>query len=248
VQPILHAVAGLLERPEILDGGATVRGYAGDQLVSFGLKTRGKGSAAVLWTELSVPAPERLIVGIRKPTAAEERDVKKGLAVAFRTGDPAFDEAFIVDGAPERLVREVVGDEEIRRGVFELRSPNTFVIKYQVQTMKGAFTLQMPGWLEDAHRAALAVRTMAKLGGVAARVAGRARADAEASYRGSKDPGRRERDQQEVEEATRHIQVREATRKRRESVGKLFVGGLLAVILVGVLAFALGPVIASSVP
>jgi hypothetical protein len=218
----------------------------GEQLISFALKMRGQGSASVLWTEISVPAPEGLIVGIRRPTASEERDVKKGLAVAFRTGDPEFDEAFIVDGAPERRVREIIGDEEIRKGIFALRSPNTFVIKYQVLTAKGAFTLQMPGWIEDADRAALAVRTMAKLGGVAAQAAGRARADAESGYRDQSGQDRRRQDQQELEEATRHISVREATRKRRESLGKLFVGALIVVILVGAVAVALGPQIASA--
>jgi hypothetical protein len=218
----------------------------GDQLISFALKMRGQGSASVLWTEITVPAPEGIIVGIRKPTASEERDVNKGLAVAFRTGDPEFDEAFIVDGAPERLVREIASDDEIRRGVFSLRSPNTFVIKYQVLTTRGAFTLQMPGWLEDADRAALAVRTMAKLGGIAAQAAGRARADAESGYRDQIGPERRRRDQQELEEATRHISVREATRKRRESLGKIFVGALILLVLAGAVAFALGPQIAAA--
>lgn len=245
MKPNLQAVAGLLERPEILDGGATVRGFAGDQLVTFRLKLRENGSVSVVWTEVSVPAPEGLIVGIRLPTAREEREVQKGLAVAFRTGDSEFDKVFIVDGAPERMVREIIDDEEIRRGVFSLRSPNVFFVKYEVLTQKGAFTLQMPGWVDEADNAALAVRTMAKLGVVAARVMGRTRADAEVGYRGANDPGRRKRDQEEVEEAMRRILVREARRRRGENLGKFLVGALLVVILAGVVAFAIGPEIAS---
>lgn len=239
MKPNLQAVAGLLERPEILDGGATVRGFVGDQFVTFRLKLRENGSVSVVWTEVSVPAPEGIIVGIRQPTAREEREVKKGLAMAFRTGDSEFDEVFIVDGAPERMVREIIDDEEIRKGVFSLRSPNLFIVKYEVLTRKGALTLQMPGWIEDVDIAALAVRTMAKLGVAAARVMGRARADAEAGYRGANDPGRRNQDQEEVEEAMRRILVREARRRRGENLGKFFVGGLLALIFVGVVAFIL---------
>jgi hypothetical protein len=40
--------------------------------------------------------------------------------------------------------------------------------------------------------------------------------------------------------------VREATRKRRESLGKIFVGALILLVLAGAVAFALGPQIAAA--
>jgi hypothetical protein len=224
MRAILGVVAGLLERAEILDPDALVRGYVGDQVVTFEMKTKTSGSMTLKWTEARVPGGLSLLLSIRPSSPREERDKERGLAVDHELGNAPFDAAFIVEGAPERLVRELV-DEEVQRGLLALRPDHVF-------SSEGALTIQMPDWVEDAERAALLVRTAARLGAVSAEIARRHAADVgrpdTSGYRGEVAEGVRARDDRE-------IQALAGTMERRRAAQRTAAIRLAIFILIGLL-------------
>ncbi|XXX75820.1 hypothetical protein WMF30_50040 [Sorangium sp. So ce134] len=212
MRAVLRSLTGLLERAEIIDPEASVRGHIGEQLVTFEIKTKSVGSMTLTWTEAHVPihAGLELLLSIRPSTPRDEREVAQGAAVDHRLGDPAFDAAFIVEGAPERLVREIV-DEEARRGLLALRPEH-------VLTRPGALTVQMPDWVDEAERAALLVQTAARLGAACAEIARRQLADVgrvdTSGYRGEVAPGTRARDREELYALQRTMERRDEARRR----------------------------------
>ncbi|WP_437936859.1 hypothetical protein [Sorangium sp. So ce341] len=235
MRAVLRSLTGLLERAEIIDPEASVRGHIGDQPVTFEIKTKSVGSMTLTWTEAHVPihAGLDLLLSIRPSTARDEREVARGDAVDHRLGDPAFDAAFIVEGAPERLVREIV-DEEVRRGLLALRPDHVF-------SGPGALTLQMPDWVDEAERAALLVRTAARLGAACAEISRRQLADVgradTSGYRGEVAPGTRARDREELDALQRTMERRdEARRKAARRLAMTVLGGVIAALALLIVA------------
>ncbi|WP_437576419.1 hypothetical protein [Sorangium sp. So ce887] len=235
MRAVLRSLTDLLERAEIIDPETSVRGHIGDQPVTFEIKTKSVGSMTLKWTEAHVPihAGLDLLLSVRPSTRRDEREVARGVAVDHRLGEPAFDAAFIVEGAPERLVREIV-DEEVRRGLLALGPDHVF-------TGPGALTIQMPDWVDEAERAALLVRTAARLGASCAEIARRqlahvGRVDT-SGYRGEVAPGTRARDREELDALQRTMERRdEARRRAARRLAVTVIGAVIAVLTLVIVA------------
>jgi hypothetical protein len=249
VFPTLQAVAGLLERAEVLESEGTVRGYVGEQLVIVALKAWSYGSSTMRGTEARAAVPEGLVLWVRQRTKRCERWLKEGLAVDIRVGDEQFDAAFMVEGAPAWMARELFGDEEIRRGLLALEAgeprnrgnqdgivlgrPGDLLVSNRVAAdAPRTFTVTISGWVEDAERAALLVRTTARLGEVGAEIALRRAHDAP-SYRGDVASGRRLHDEDEVREMMLRLAKREKQRTKMAWIVAGVVILLLALVVVG---------------
>ncbi|WP_437754787.1 hypothetical protein [Sorangium sp. So ce1389] len=238
MRAVLRDLSGVLERAEVVDPDTTIRGYIGDQQVTFEIKTEVESDMTLDWTEASVPihAGLELLLSVRPRTRGDERDVARGLALDLRLGDPVFDVAFIVEGAPERLVREIL-DEEVRRQLLALKPTH-------VTTRRIGMLIHMSEWVDDAERAALLVRTTARLGALCAEIGRRQLADLArvdtSGYRGGSAPGWRARDQEELQALSRsmerrgELREREGRRYRRMFTGVLIVIVLMVVALVGI--------------
>jgi hypothetical protein len=90
-----------------------VEGWRRGLLVRYRYAARhvpgGGDDARLCWTELSVEiTPARLLLELRPQTVRELRLVHDGEAVDLILGDAAFDRAYVVEGAPEVVVRELL--------------------------------------------------------------------------------------------------------------------------------------------
>lgn len=102
------ALGGQLVDADTDSFSATVRGLRLDVELAAG----GKNTPKYTHVEVKAAAPFALILYLRPQTAGELRAVQEGEAVDLQVGDPDFDAAWIVEGAPrERVVRLL----EIRR-------------------------------------------------------------------------------------------------------------------------------------
>lgn len=249
VLPSLEAIATLFERAEILESEGTVRGYVGEQLVTVALMAWSYGSSTMRGTEARVAVPDGLVLWVRRRTKRDERWLKEGLAVDLRGGDEPFDAAFMVEGAPAWMVRELFGDDEIRRGLLALEAkepttrpnldgivlgrPGDLVITNRAAAdAPRTFTVTISGW-DDVERAALLVRTTARLGKVGAEIAGARHTHDSPGYRGDVASGRRQHDEDEV----REMMLRLAKREKQHTKMAWIVAGavilLLALVIVG---------------
>lgn len=71
----------------------------------FCFATRGSGSSAESWTEAEADVVhEHFVLSIRRQKDRDEKLIQKGLAVDIQLGNPAFDAAYLVEGAPASLV------------------------------------------------------------------------------------------------------------------------------------------------
>lgn len=216
--PILQAVAGLLERAQIVEPEALVRGYVGEQPITVALKMKSEASVTFQWTEARVAAPDGLLLSVASPTLLETIDRKQGREVGLLVGDAEFDATLVVLGAPERVVQQLFADGEIRRGVLALAGGTSMAALTTIRpaehlpTMtEGTFVLKIPDWAEDRELIALLIRTTARLGAVGAELARLQRAQDPSDYRGQSAPGRQLRDEQEV----RSLRLEIARRDRR---------------------------------
>lgn len=213
VRAPLTDLAGLLDRAEILDPNAAIRGYLGDQQVTFELKQRTHGDLDLQSTEATVPGEMGIAINfsIRPITDQDRREIARGLTVTHRTGDASFDGTFVVEGAPERLVRELVADEEVRRDLLAL-TPD------QVLSTPTTFLVHAYHWVEDPEKAAIMVRLVARIGAIASEIARRQRADVgrldTSGFRGSRAPETRERDAEELQQFELRVERRRAHRKQ----------------------------------
>jgi hypothetical protein len=85
--------------------------------------------------------PCDLLLDLRPTTRSEQRAVAAGEAVDVQTGDAAFDAAWIVEGAPERLVVRALGDAAIRGRLIELAS----IVEARVTIEDGLVTIYRRG-------------------------------------------------------------------------------------------------------
>ncbi len=260
MRSILHAAAGLLARAEISESDATVRGYAGEQLITFALKLSEEGSITKQWTEACAPAPEGLVLWIRPARRAYDPlfdrillkwEIKKGITVRHLAGDPRFDAAFLVEGAPRQVVRELFSDEEIRKGLLELsvaydrpdirHGEGPLYLEPMLSASEGRLSIHLPRWIEDAEQASLLVRTTVRLAALGAEIVRRGQAGSDqgdtSDYRGQAAQERRMRDEQEVRDLRLSIARRGAWRRRQLIRGYLAGSAALIVYVAGVLTF-----------
>jgi hypothetical protein len=105
--------------------------------------TRGAGSSATSWTEITVTlrpgAPVQL--SLRPQTRREERLRDEGLVIDLVLGDVAFDDAFVVEGAPADVVRALL-DDALRAALLAARP--------ELDLTDGKLDLAWMGWTEDA--------------------------------------------------------------------------------------------------
>jgi len=177
-----------------------------------------------------IPSALRFSLELRAQTSRERSLRDRGLAVDVVVGDPVFDEAFIVEGAPAEIIRELL-NPELRQALLALRP-------VEVTTSAGTMVVASPGQIVDLVPARRLIAAAVALGRVRAASAS---ADAALDEGGLRlgDPYRAEPDADAAraaraardEELATLTRVREA-RKHHE---RLVAGGIL---LVMVLVFA----------
>ena len=160
----------------------TVAGSFDGRPVRCALTSRGDGSSAVSYTEVSVGMSGPSIqLELRPQSLAETIDVRRGLAVDVTTGDAAFDRAFIVEGAPADAVRQVLEDTMLRASILALG-------KIEVTQQPGTLIFARPGWVWGAE-----LITMADVAGTLAAslaaVGARTGPSHAGSYRSQPDAG-----------------------------------------------------------
>ncbi len=236
MRPIVNAVAGLLEQAQTIDPDATVQGLLDEQHITFAFKLVREGSMTLKWTEATVPAPAglQLTLSVQPSTLVSQREIRRGLVVVHVLGDAPFDAAFIVEGAPEAVVRELM-DEKVRAGVLSL-GPS------QVISRGNTLSVQVLDWVEDPERAATMVRMAARLGAIASEIARRNQADTgrldTSGYRGAIGKGARALEQQEIEAIERAVAARRKGRQRGALLAGLVIGGVC--VAIGAAAVLLG--------
>jgi hypothetical protein len=124
--------------------------------VRFG--TRGSGKSAQSWTyvDCQLPAGYPLSLHLRRHRWLDDGKIERGEMVDVQIGDPSFDGAFLVEGAPAEVVRRLL--------VAEVRAYLQAHDRVDVETRdQGWIRLAVHGWLYD--RAALleALRVASRL-------------------------------------------------------------------------------------
>lgn len=103
--------------------GGTVRGMGLEVLFTSSSKTeQAKTKVEVTFS------PCALMLHLRKQTIEEERAVRAGEAVDLTVGDPEFDAAWIVEGAPSERVTRLLSDPVLRRSLLEFAALGSPVI------------------------------------------------------------------------------------------------------------------------
>ncbi|MCA9609053.1 MAG: hypothetical protein KC619_25805 [Myxococcales bacterium] len=97
------------------------------------------------WTEVTVEHDLDAHLSLRPQTWMEERHIEAGRTIDLQTGDEAFDERFVVEGAPsERVLRAL--DSEMIQDLME------HPLLVGVETPEaGTLTLSFRHWLSAAH-------------------------------------------------------------------------------------------------
>lgn len=146
-------VVGLKHSAGSLQG--TVRGLGLDVMFVSGSKTE-QASTKVQVTF----SPCALMLHLRKQTIAEERAVRAGDAVDLTIGDPEFDAAWIVEGAPAERVTRLLSDPVLRRSLLafsELDSPSISIEDGKVHLHKDGQDIDGNTILTERIELALAV-------------------------------------------------------------------------------------------
>jgi hypothetical protein len=216
VKPIFQALGGVLEGATVGADNNLVRGRLAGQVVTFEHALYSVGSSSYQWTEVSVPSPPglRLLLDLRPASARDEKEVKLDLAVDLRLGDPEFDAEYIVEGAPERIVRAIL-DEGVRRYIRALRPD-------KVVTSNERLLIGKQEWITDPERAKLYVEAAARLGVLASHFRAEDAADAKreqasaSGYRGgpAAPSPRFAGDETEIATLAQKREAREARRRK----------------------------------
>jgi hypothetical protein len=77
--------------------------------------TRGSGSGEERWTEIDVDLPQHhpVAINVRRHGWLDRSRIKRAEMVDLELGDPAFDQAFLVEAAPSDVVRALL-DQPVR--------------------------------------------------------------------------------------------------------------------------------------
>jgi hypothetical protein len=161
----------------------TARGHVRGRAVTYALTSRPTGGDSTEeWTEIDVSlAPLAIVMSLRPQGGADEWKIARGLAVDLILGDAPFDGAFVVEAAPETMVREVL-DAKIRARLLAMHPA-------EVTTREGVLRLAKRGWVEAAgaeEAVDLAVTLAAAIEPAFARITEAAMANASSvGYRGA---------------------------------------------------------------
>lgn len=92
---------------------SSITGVMRGRPISVQFQSGGKSSPASTSVEVDC-APCRVLLHLRKADDSERTLVERGHAKDLPIGDPAFDEAWIVEGAPDERVRRILSDPALR--------------------------------------------------------------------------------------------------------------------------------------
>ena len=249
---ILRAVALRLDQGEIVgedddrDVGAVThaRGLIDGQQVVYRLIYEDDGSTKVFRTKASAPAPRGFFLDVRRSGLAAQKEVEQGHARDMTFDDPLFDAAFIVDGAPERHVRELL-DIHVRQklvlaGDVSLSTDGADPTGFR---SIGQFVITASEWIADPNRAHAMLQAVARLALKARLIGedGRQQHDAlgSAGYREPANASGNGTSDEAGHGDAREIEMAVARRKKRRQGRKL-----RALVIVGAL---IGAVVLSAV-
>jgi hypothetical protein len=182
VQVAATLLAGDVQR---IRGGVRIVGTFGGVDTTVHYATRGSGNSTTRWTyvDCRLPAGYPLALHVRRHRWLDRGKVERGEMIDVVVGDPPFDDAFLVEGAPAEVVRGILSDD--------VRDFLLAHARVELETRgEGALRLAMYRWIhaDDALRGALDCATAiagavrdATLGADAA--AQRAAAPPEPAYR-----------------------------------------------------------------
>ena len=93
-----------------------VVGTCAGAAIEFRFETRGSGSNTEHWTEIDVdiPASYPFTLHVRRHAWRDRSKIKNGEMVDVQTGHARFDDAFLIEGAPSDIVRELFDDHPLR--------------------------------------------------------------------------------------------------------------------------------------
>ncbi|HQY61433.1 MAG TPA: hypothetical protein PK141_08575 [Polyangiaceae bacterium] len=180
----LRRAALVLTDPVLDEERGVLTGRVGGRPVRCALTSRGKGSGASPWTEVTVTMEGPVLdFELRPQSLTETIDLHRGMAIDVQLGDPAFDRAFIVEGAPAAAVRAVFADAALRSALVELGS-------IDVTRTDDTLDLGAKGWLWGERLAKLA-ETAGRLAARVAEVSAEEARPAQSTYRPTpRDPTR----------------------------------------------------------
>lgn len=129
-------------------------------VVRFG--TRGSGSDTQPWTEIDVEVPRAypLAIYIRRHAWLDQGRIERGDMIDVQLGDPEFDRAFLVEAAPEDVVRALL--DATTRSFLSAhdRAELETIVEGELRYLRFA----VPGWLEDLAAVTPAIHQVARIG------------------------------------------------------------------------------------
>ncbi|HET7502123.1 MAG TPA: hypothetical protein VFK02_13995 [Kofleriaceae bacterium] len=138
-------------------------GHRGGADVRFEHTTRGAGKTKEYWTtiDVTVLAVYPLALHVRRHRWFERDGVARGGVVDLPLGDRPFDEAFLVEAAPEDIAR-VLLDAEVRDALMSYER-----VELDTVTIGNSKVLRLAirGWIVDASSAGFAIDLIAGIGG-----------------------------------------------------------------------------------
>jgi hypothetical protein len=107
------AVVGRLLDGAVDPGTASVHGRFHGVATTFRLATRGGGSASERWTEIDCELPRGypVVLHLRRHTSGDQLRIARGEMVDVVVGDLRFDDQFLVEGAPDAVIRRLLSPE-----------------------------------------------------------------------------------------------------------------------------------------
>jgi hypothetical protein len=224
---VLAQIAGYLGGQ---DTGSAAFGARHGGAVTFQFATRGGGSNRESWTEIDVVVPSAypLAIHVRRHRWLDKAGIGRGNMIDLQLDDPPFDAAFVVEAAPEDVVR-VLLDARVR--CFLLSHPHVELETMTVGECK-VLRLAIREWIEDVPAATAAIELVA---GIGARVRDAyATVEAAPPYRPGGSPYRPEVDARHSRDMaaarSAEVAVLEAMRARRARYHKALVISLAILI------------------
>jgi hypothetical protein len=233
---LLGRIAAHLGGP---DGDTAAFGARFGAAVTFRLATRRAGSDAEAWTQIDVVVPDAypLAIHVRRHRWLDRAGIARRDLTDLQLGDPAFDEAFAVEAAPEDVARVLLGANlrDLLRAHTRAELDTTLVDNRKV------LRFARRGWIDDLAIATSAIDVVASVG---ARVReAYAAADSAVPLRVAGSPYRPHLDDRSARDtsAARDAEVtllesRRAGRARRRAAVTIAIVAALALALVALLA------------
>lgn len=146
--------AMLAELARGLGGTSTGNGASGTHrgvATALSFTTTGSGSTVQQWTDVTCALPRGypFTLHLERHGFFDRGAIERGEMTDVVVGDPAFDDAFRIEGAPAEVVRRVLVPD-VRRALLAYGRPT-------IQTSTGDLCLRVNGWLEDLTAARAAI-------------------------------------------------------------------------------------------